>query len=160
VETSTPSSTPPPLASTDPGQFPAACASCGYLLHGLPAGPCPEWGQPFDTAESATHTYAGWFNPWLYWLPAVLASALVVAILTPLLVVVELPLLIPIIAGPAVVGLLCHYGHGDLSPRALMLALTSRRRPSTARAPPPPPASSSRSPSCAAASSETSSAAQ
>lgn len=29
------------------------CASCGYLLHGLPEPRCPECGQPFERAQAA-----------------------------------------------------------------------------------------------------------
>jgi hypothetical protein len=115
---------PPAPASTDAGEFPAACASCGYLLHGLRAGPCPECGRPFDPTESLTHTYAGWFNPWLYWLPAVIACVpLVGAITVATVLAADTPLLIPILAAPAAIGLLGHYGYAEVGARGIFSSM-------------------------------------
>jgi hypothetical protein len=127
VESHAPHSTSPARAepaSTEPGEFPPACAACGYLLHGLRAGPCPECGQFFDPAESLTHTYAGWFNPWLYWLPPVIACIpLVAAITLTTILTTGIPLLIPIFAAPAAIGLFSHYGHAEIGARGIVSSM-------------------------------------
>jgi hypothetical protein len=115
---------PPPSTPTDPGEFPPACGACGYLLHGLPAGNCPECGQSFDPADSTTHTYADWFNPWLFWLPAIFACVPVTALIALILVLTDTSLLLlPIFAAPAAIGILCHYGHAEIGGRAMLTSM-------------------------------------
>ena len=50
--------------SVDPALFPEAdypvhCSKCQYLLTGLPDGPCPECGQPFERGKLLVSQYAG-----------------------------------------------------------------------------------------------------
>ena len=34
------------------------CRGCGYQLHGIPSGPCPECGRPFDWNKRTTYRAA------------------------------------------------------------------------------------------------------
>ena len=93
----------------------ALCVGCNYALRGLADFRCPECGRPFDPRDGGTIVYTGWYNPVLYWLPGWCAAALLVAFVSLMLVVADAPWLIPGVAIPAAVGLVRHYGFGDIS---------------------------------------------
>ncbi|HYF14971.1 MAG TPA: hypothetical protein VD971_07870 [Phycisphaerales bacterium] len=65
---------PPPIDAE------ARCAACGYFLAGLASpGACPECGRAFDLSEPTTFIRHDVFRRGRYWLPGLIAAALVMA---------------------------------------------------------------------------------
>ena len=113
VEDVFPDASPPPPLPEPLARHVPCCAGCGYLLVKLPEDRCPECGREFDPSEISTYAFTNWYRPVVFWTPAIAGIALLALMLMPL-ATAGLPGLALWLLLPLAIGLIMHYGWGEL----------------------------------------------